>query len=422
MPKHNKVVSIDSFKGLDNRHLPEITPSNYLKRAENIDISSLGSLSKREGYTKIIDGSVTSLWSSSNGLGCYAVIDNNLVRIFEDNTYSLIRSSVGSDKLVFIEIDDTVYYVSPSIRGSVRNGVDFLWGINKNITSPQLSLVQGSLPKGTYQVCFTLVSNTGIESGSGLPSYITISSNSNIQVTVPNIVSQNIALARVYCSTADGTTMYYIGDCSLGTTFSISDISTRRPLKFSNIDAPPFGNGISYYKGRIYITSENILWYSEPYQYHHFNLAYNYIEFPEDIVGTYPSEDGIWVASDKLYYLVGDNPDEFLRVIKEQCSVVKGTEVKVAASYLVLKDAPPGHKWMVTSDIGILVLYNQGILINLTSDTVDLDRAKEGSAILIKNNGNVQYLTILNKEEEANNTSVGDLVEAKIIRNNVIIQ
>ena len=40
MPAHSKVVTLEGFIGIDNRHRPEDTPLRFLKTAENINIST----------------------------------------------------------------------------------------------------------------------------------------------------------------------------------------------------------------------------------------------------------------------------------------------------------------------------------------------------------------------------------------------
>jgi hypothetical protein len=421
VPAHPKVVTLDGFIGLDNRHRPEDTILKFLKEAENIDISTSGGIAKRKGYTKVLSGDVTSLWSSNNGLGCYAVVNGDLVRVLDNYSLVTIKEAVGKDKFSFTEVDDHIYFVSKSNKGAIYNGKLVPWGFPKNNISPTITTSIGTLLSGTYQVSFTYVGENGVESGAGIPSVITIPGNKNLNISIPNPGINGVQYARVYCSTPDGTVLYYIGRAELNSTFTISDISTKRPFRLFNVDEPPTGHLIAYYNGRLYIAQDNILWYSEPFQYHHFDLGYNYIEFQEEIRNVLPVEGGVWVSSDKIYYLSGDTPNEFKRVTKEDVKAVPGTETKISGSYLHIDNTPVGYKWLITTDVGIFVLFNQGLIINLTAENIDLDKASKGSSILLKANGNVQYLTILRKEDKPSNTSVGDLVEATIVRNGVNI-
>jgi hypothetical protein len=228
--------------------------------------------------------------------------------------------------------------------------------------------------------------------------------------------------ARVYCSTQNGNTLYLSQVGVLNSSVTISSQSNLvSPLRFFGLDTAPLGHIVKYYRGRIYVAQDNILWYSEPFQYEHFNLSSNYIEFPERIKEVMPVEDGIWIGSDRLYYLSGEDALTFKRSTKEYVKVVEGTAHKVSGSYIHLDNTPVGYKWLVTTDLGIFVLFNQGLVINMTSENIALEQAESGTGIFIENNGINRYLSLLKINNNPNNTVMGDLVETTIIRNGVVI-
>jgi hypothetical protein len=171
----------------------------------------------------------------------------------------------------------------------------------------------------------------------------------------------------------------------------------------------------------MYVASDNILWYSEPLQYQHFNSASNYIEFPDYIKEIMPVEDGMWIGSDKLYFLQGTSPDTFQRDIKDAVQVVEGTATKVSENYVKVDGLPPGYKWIVTTNLGIYVLANSSIAVNLTVENVEIQKADSGTSLFLQSKGINQYLSILKTNENPNNSVVGDLVETTIVRNGIII-
>jgi len=189
-----------------------------------------------------------------------------------------------------------------------------------------------------------------------------------------------------------------------------------------NLDAPPIGTSVRYYKGRLFITDGRYLWYSEPQQYEHFNLDSNYLELPHDIVEVIPVETGIWVGAKGIYYISGTNPASFKLVLKDKATMVKGTVTKVAGSYLQIDNTPLGYHWLVTTDLGIFVLYNQGVLLNLTSENLSLEKSNKGTSVFIQEEGLNQYLSTLEKKEEPNNSVMGDLVTTTVIRNGITLQ
>ena len=418
MPLHPKTIHYTGFKGLNNYLKAENTDPTYLKKALNIDLDKAGHISKRLGYTLVDSAVYSSLWTSENGLGCYAIRNGDLVKVNSDYSHTTLINSISKDKISFEEVDGLIYYSSITHNGIIDNGTIRSWGISKNLLSPTLSSGTGNLIAGIYQVLFTYVNKYGIESGSINSAVITVNNGSSISLYIPTPLDPDILYARIYCSTPNGTIDYYSGIGNLNSTYTISSVSSfSNPHRTLGLDKAPTGHIVKYYKGRIYIASDNILWYSEPLQYQHFNSASNYIEFPERIREIMPTEDGIWIGSDKLYYLSGENPDALTRVIKEYIKIVEGTSTKVSGSYVHMDGIPPGYKWYVTSDLGVFILASQGIAVNLTSQNTEIERADLGSSLFLQSKGINQYLSILKTNSNPNNSSVGDLVETRIIRN-----
>jgi hypothetical protein len=122
-----------------------------------------------------------------------------------------------------------------------------------------------------------------------------------------------------------------------------------------------------------------------------------------------------------VYYLQGTNPEEFKQISKEIAKVVRGTSTVVSNTFLNIDNTPSGYKWLVSSDIGILALFDQGFFTNLTAANISLETATTGTSTFIQSNGLAQYLSVLKKDENPNNSTMGDMVEATIIRNGVPI-
>ena len=328
---------------------------------------------------------------------------------------------MGISPISFEEVDGLIYYTSITTNGIINNGLERNWGIDRNWNSPNLSNISGNLDSGYYQVNYTWVYADGRESGCSRSSIITVPQDSGISVEIP-LAPTSVIYARIYVSTQNGNTLYYHGMCQPNTTYSIYDVfGIVDPLRFFNIDKAPLGHIVKYYRGRMYIASGNILWYSEPFQYEQFKLDSNYFEFPEEIREIMPVEDGIWIGSDRLYYLSGEEPDKFKRTVKEHIKIVPGTSTRISGSYIHMDNTPIGYKWIVTSNLGIWVLFNQGICINMTSDNIALDQADSGTSLFLQNSGMNRYMSILKTNSNPNNSVMGDLVETTIVRNGVII-
>jgi len=424
LPIHPKVITYKTWKGINNVTGAESTSPEYFKDLINIDVDKTGGIKKRKGYTKVGTGAITSLWASTAGLGCYGVVDGNLVQIYSDYSFSSSLLTLGTDfTLSFEEVDNKIYFCNNSHTGIIENGVIKSWGITKTQPTLNLSIVSGNLLAGDYQVNYTLVNQEGIESGCSESQIINVPSDlSGIRFLFPTITDSSIVYARIYCSTQNGRILYYSGICPSNSTYTISSItSLSNPLRTFNLDNAPKGHITKYHNGRLYVAQDNILWYSEKYQYQHFKLDSNYIEFPTRIKEVMPVESGIWIGGDKLYFLDGTEPDKFNRITKDVASVVEGTSTKISGAYSIIPGNPISYYWLVTSNLGILTLMEQGTLINQTVTNVELEQANSGTSLFLKANGINQYLSMLKPNGSPNNSIVGDLVESVVIRNGVII-
>lgn len=435
MPKHPATVSIDSFKGINNVLSPESTPLDYLKKALNVNIDKQGKISKRKGYTLESSGLFTTLWSNPLGTICFVVKDNSLYEVNSDFSLTLLKTQVP-DKIYFEEVDDTIYFTSKSFNGIIETRLGEAsnlrtWGLAVT-NSPTLSIEQshnkdiaGSLSKGTYQVSYTYVDESGLESGSSPASFIHLDiDNSSIRVEFVISSDSRVVSQRIYCSSLNGNMLYFLDEVSSTTSNYVieSTHGISNPLRTFNLSPAPFGDNISYYKGRIYISVGDVLYYSEPNQYEFFNLSDNFLFLSSDILDLMPVEDGIWIGTKKgLYLLQGKNPDEFKLILREKIQIVKGTPKIISGSYFTLDGVPTGYRWLVTSDLGIYILSSQGVSMNLTSTNLSLERSNEGTSVFLQDGGIDSYLSILNKNYKSDNSITGDMVTTSVIRNGINI-
>ena len=93
---------------------------------------------------------------------------------------------------------------------------------------------------------------------------------------------------------ADGTASYIPGTTQM----------FRLPL-------PP-GQCMEYFRGRIYVGSGNVLWFSDAFRYFRLDGRRNFKQFPDSIDLIAATVDGLYVAAGNLtYFLDGENPHKF---------------------------------------------------------------------------------------------------------------
>ena len=422
MAKHPQTIQLSGFSGKNNVLRPERTDPQYLKEALNIDIDKSGGIQQRVGYTSLESGDFHSLWS--DGEDCFAVKDDDLVRINSDLSTSVLQSDIYSP-LTFDRADDLIFFTGEGVNG-VISGEDVLpWGISEPNPKPILSATAGGMSAGVYQVALTYVRSDGLESGSGLSQTITLPDASGIVLSnIPSSLDPSVTDVRIYVSTPDGETLYLYKDIPNGTTtFIVASITTAiLPLVSFNKYPAPKGQIVKFAHNRAFVAEGNTLWFSDPYSYHWFDLHTNYFSFNEPIKGIMPVEGGIWVAADKLYYLIGKDTDKMRMEMKEPVEMVVGTSVRIPGAYVFIENTPIGYKWLITTDKGIYILFNDGIALNMTEKNYTFPEADSGAAAFVQKDGINRYLSILKTKGESNNTAVGDQVSASIIRNGVVLE
>ena len=422
MPNHPKTVTVDSFKGLNNVLRPERTEPSYLKTAENIDVDKSGGIRKRPGYTKVISGDVHSLWSEGND--CVAVIDGTLCRINSDYSTINLVENIGDTRLHFAKEDGVIYYTSSGPTGIIEGNTAVPFGIEAPNPYPSLSSTTGSLVKGEYQIALTFVASDGRESGARLAQNITVAQNTGIVVSnIPASNDSRVNSVRVYSSTPNGEVLYLVGEIPNGTSsYTIRDVSGAvTPLKSFNVYQAPNGQILRFAHTRMWIAQDNILWFSEPYSPEWWRPHTNFQVFEERIRAVMPTEGGMWVAADQLYYLNGKDPANASRKAVEPVRAVEGSDVKIVGAYIFIENTPIGYKWLVTTDKGVYVCFNDGLALNMTEKNVAFPQAAEGTAMFVQEEGINRYVTQLQTEQGTNNAAVGDLVTAEIVRNGVVI-
>lgn len=423
MSVYKSTKNFTSFKGLNNILKPENTASDYLKQALNVNVDKKGKINKRKGYSLQENGSFTSLWANPGGDRCFCVKDSDLYSVNIDLTLTLIKSGVGTEKISFEEVGGLIYFTSLFTNGIIEYDNSIRgWGVTLPSSAPFLTSVPGVLAKGTYQVTYTFVDSFGFESGTRATTSILLENNSGIALETPTSLDISIAFVNIYCSVPNGTVLYFIAKVPLNTPYTISSINkSSNPLKTFGRHPAPKGSIVRYFKGRLYVSDGSTLWYSDPYQLDSFFLKESFILLPDDILEIMPVEDGLWIGADNIYFLSGSSPESFNMILKERVRVVKGTSLYFSGAYIRLENTPVGYKWLITTDAGIFVLFNKGLIINLTAENLSLERGSEGTSVFLQDEGMNQYLSILKKKDEKNNSVFGDTVTTSVIRNNINI-
>ena len=92
---------------------------------------------------------------------------------------------------------------------------------------------------------------------------------------------------------------------------------------------PPVGTLLGYYKGRVYVAQQHIIWYSEANNLNTFNLK-NYLAFSSSVTMFKGVSEGIWIGTEnQVFFLKGDSPDRLEQKRKALTGVIQGSDTYV---------------------------------------------------------------------------------------------
>lgn len=337
------LVAFGAFSnGVRNDVTAERLGPNDLALGDNIDLDNTGRVSRRSGRTKKNSTPTHSAWGDGLTLG-FCVQGTQLFKINTDYTLTVMFTGLTLGRAMsYRKVNDNVYMSNGREKLVHANGQVRAWGL----AVPQVLAMQssGTLPPGRYQFTATYVRNDGQESGAAVAVALTVSPDplnptltTGFALSVPPSTDATVIGCNFYASGPYGTELYLIGSGVPAYTAAFGRLTdlTNYELQLQFLTAPPAGQIVGYYSGRMFLLADDLLFYSEPFAYELFDPR-KYI--PLDGRGTLfavmedketldqPGQNsGAFVGTDRSCgILVGSTPEDFQYVPKMDYGAVEG--------------------------------------------------------------------------------------------------
>jgi hypothetical protein len=154
---------------------------------------------------------------------------------------------------------------------------------------------------------------------------------------------------------------------------------------------PPIGSLLAYYRGRMYVVSGRVAWYSEPFGIHLFDPPRNFVAFESGVRMIRPVKEGIFIGTDtNTLFLRGTEPKEFMYEKIATYPPIEGTDVEIDASK-VGDGSIRGIAVVWTSEEGICLGTEEGKMINLTERRLVYPKSIRGAGLYLGD----RYLSVL---------------------------
>ena len=391
--------------------------NDWLRAAQNVDISESGNLLRREGYSLFAAGVAHSLWSSPELNYGLAVIDGWLSLVDSLGAAPLLEVT-SSRPVSYCAVNGEVYWSNGEELGRIATDATAVhWGLPVP-AAPLVTVGAGTLPAGRYLVSCTCLDAEGAEGGASEPVEVDVPEGGGLVVEVPPGAPASVERVAVYVSHPNGRDLYRVARADPGAVVAVgvSDLGRGALLDTQDFRPPRPGHIVRYLAGRIYTARGDAVFFTEPLRYGLCRPSQGAFLFPAPPQLVEPSTDGLYVAHEgRTVFIYGTDPYDVREVHVGAFGAVRGTASLVPGSRLgAAVDFVP--VWW--TDRGVLVAgMPGGQLEMLTEDRLGVPRVEAGATLLREHEGLSQIVSTLRRPGETNTMGASDSVVAEVRRN-----
>lgn len=370
-------MDIRQFNGLNNTTDPVRLGLGWLATADNVNITDTGAIVKREGYAAPVAGSYSGIYSTLDYQRCY-LVDAGTLKTIDG---AVLKTGLDSAPMYWTELNDQILFSNGIDSGIILTDNTVInWGWEVPAT-PAIHPVTGTLAPGLYQVVCTTTLPDGRETGTSPVTDIVLTEGQALQI---------VASGNIYIAPANSTVFQYAGRDTL--VWNQSPDLLGRELTTFNLEPPPRGcEAIQAWRGRIYAAmympteNQTVVWFSEPFGPHLFNLASNFFMVPGHVHMLAPTKDALIVGTDTRIYAYNTE------------------SITELAPYGVM----PGQHW-AANDGRILFWSTRGVcaalpFTNLTERSVSVAPGVHAGGTIVRRGGQERYLVSIQQGGSAFN-------------------
>jgi hypothetical protein len=187
---------------------------------------------------------------------------------------------------------------------------------------------------------------------------------------------------------------------------------------------PPNATSIAYYRSRLLLGVDNILWATVPFTYNFVDKTAGFKQLPGKITMIGSVGDGVYVGTDEgLYFLSGEDYPRWKQDRVMDSPVVPGSMVYIPGELGNPPQVPPYADTPLEVSVafmtanGFCVASNSGRTVNVTESKIFFPQAISAASMYRRQDGMNQFVTALQSGgDPVTNAAIGDYIEATIIR------
>jgi len=381
------MLTFKTFAGINNVQPAHRLTSKELTAATNADISANGALSRRAGYSEVLDTCHKNLWQAQ-GFMLATVDGNDLVAIAPNGDRTTVQAALGPARVWYVNLPDgRTAFSNGAISGLTSGGAALAWGVSPPASVGAATETAGSMLAGEHQYALTFIRLAdGLESA---PTYAPPEQlEGGFMLTgLPTLSGHKLAV--------------YLDGLLIGTTltavftFTGAAASFAQPLRTEFGDPPPAGRCLAFWRGRALVAEGSVLYASRPHSWAHFDLRRDFKQFSGDVTSVVPVEDGLFVGTTtELAFLRGTEFDKLSYTVAIPGPVVLGSGVSIPNGFTPPSDSgAPGNGAAFIADQTLVMGFANGSVTRMGESRYRTDVA-EVAAVFRFAAGVPQYIAI----------------------------
>lgn len=424
-PSDRDLTPIGPFRrGVDNMSGETDVGLRSLREAVNVNVSDTGRVSRRDGYTLVSTMSASDIVGVGNR--GFIAADGTLLTFdvadFGIGAITEIMEGVGEHLCVaLIEPDIFMSDGERNFRIAPDNTIT-PWALDEPMPPAVAALNNqgGGMAAGTYQMAMSNAPVGEAESALSERVVFAIGTGEYPSIDLP-LTGHRRAL---YMTKADGTELLLVAYVPADVPgINVMQPQLGRPPVTEDTAAMPACSAALYYRGRLWVATQNWLTTSLPFQYTVTALEDGTMALMEPITGLGSCGDaggGFFIGQQsRVYYAQGDSPNELTLLERYPAGMVAGTLKMVPGAQLPMQ-APPSEQvpmWMATDGVFCVGLPD-GTVLPLTERYFVAANAKRGAAMMQRRKGESRYIATV-EEPRDNVFAASDELTIEIVRNGI---
>ena len=392
------MLTFSKFTGINNvlpshRLVPDRkTGASALVTATNVDVGLDGELSRRAGYSEVLDTCHKNLWQA-NGFMLATVDGGDLVAIAPNGARTTIYLSLGISRVWYCNLPDGRTTFSNGLICGITDGATLTgWGVPVPLTLGAAADVAGQLFPGDYIYLLTYVRlSDGQESGAADSTPVAIAAGGISLTGLPALIGHGI---NVYITGADSSTASYAGSTVNGSfTFNGPNSDLVLPCRTESLEPAPAGIVSALWRGRVLTAVGPVLYASKANQHELFDPRRDFKQFTADITTVVPVDGGIFVGTDtELAFLDGTEFDKltYRQVVEGRTVLGSGIQIR---GELLMGGEQKGTAMVCIADGSMVAGFSNGAVTRI-SEGVYSTAVTEVSATFREIDGIPQYIAV----------------------------